>query len=100
MVVSLTDLLDGDLTLSTGPNVGAGLDVTESRGYGGALHLTRRETVDGAKPLVSLYAIVPALSQYGLRPGVSYQFGGGATPWKDGVLLGIAGATNFGFTGG
>ncbi|HEY6015911.1 MAG TPA: hypothetical protein VIU16_03915 [Gaiellaceae bacterium] len=88
-----------DFKVSVGPNVGAGVDATRSDGYGLATHLAMRETTDGLKPLASLYAIVPALQRYGLRPGVSYQFGGGAAPWKDCLLFGLAGASNFGFVG-
>jgi hypothetical protein len=86
-----------DFSVSVGPNVGAGVDVTWPSGWGFSPHATMRETTDGVRPLASLYAIVPALQRYGLRPGVSYQLGGGAAPWRDGVILGLAGASNFGF---
>jgi hypothetical protein len=86
-----------DWSVSIGPNVGAGIDMTWPSGYGLAGHATLRETADGTRPLASLYGIVPFLQRYGLRPGISYQFGGGAAPWRDSLILGLAGASNFGF---
>jgi hypothetical protein len=89
-----------DLKLSIGPNVGAGADVTWTNGYGFAAHGAMRETTDGVRPLGAAFAILPFLQKYGVRPGVLYQFGGGAAPWRDGFMLAIAGASNFGFPSG
>ncbi len=86
-----------DWSLSVGPNVGAGFDFVWKSGYGAATHATLRETSDGMRPLASLYAIVPWLQVYKLRPGVSYQIGGGAASWRDAFILGIAISDNFGF---
>jgi hypothetical protein len=89
-----------DLKLSIGPNVGAGADVTWTSGYGFAAHGAMRETADGLRPLGAAFAILPFLQKYGVRPGVLYQFGGGAAPYRDGFMLAIAGASNFGFPSG
>ncbi len=86
-----------DFSLSIGPNVGAGVDVTWRSGWGFAAHGTMRETSAGLKPLASLYAILPPLQRYKLRPGLLYQFSGGALPWRDGFAFGFAIADNFGF---
>lgn len=83
-----------DLSFSSGPNVGAGIDVLWPNGYGFSPHLAVRDTSVGAKPLASLFAVLPPIAQYGLRPGVMYQFNGGTAPWRDGFLFGVSGATN------
>lgn len=100
VMLSLNAIKDGSFKTTLGPNIGGGLDITAPNGYGGALHLLRRDTGDGAKPLLSLAAIIPELARRGLRPVVSYQRGGGATPWEDGLSFGLAGASNFGYTSG
>lgn len=90
-----------DFSLSVGPNVGAGVDIVAVRGaalgYGGSLHATLRETSSGNKPLASLYAILPFLAQYKVRPGISYQFSGGAAAFKDALIFGFAISDNFGY---
>jgi hypothetical protein len=86
-----------DFSLSVGPNVGAGFDWVWSNGYGAATHATLRETSGGMKPLASLYGIIPFLAQYKVRPGVSYQIGGGAASFKDAFIFGFAISDNFGY---
>lgn len=92
LVISLKDF-----STSVGPNLGAGYDVTWPSGYGAALHATLRDTASGPRPLASVYGIIPFLQTYGIRPGVSYQIGGGASSYRDAFLVGLAGASNFGF---
>lgn len=86
-----------DFSISIGPNVGAGLDWVWTNGYGAATHVTLRETSVGMKPLGSLYGIFPFLAQYKIRPGVSYQIGGGSESWKDAFIVGVSLSDNFGF---
>lgn len=87
-----------DASVSVGPNAGAGLDFTRTvSGYGGALHATLRATAGGMKPMASVFAIVPFLDQFGIRPGASYQFGGGALPFKDSFMLGLSVGSNLGY---
>lgn len=83
-----------DLSFSTGPNAGVGVDVLWPNGYGVSPHVGIRDTSVGTKPLASLFAVLPPISQFGIRPGILYQFNGGVAPWRDGFMFGIAGAAN------